>query len=130
MQFIYDRASRLSVFRIEDIDLDGFSTAKKSLSVSSDTSYGGFRHSLFVYLLGPYEFGGTTARTIFTNSGNPLAISIEYTVSPKRTCLNQCSSPAKGICVHYQLYLDYCQCNDGYINRDCSIQATELKIGQ
>jgi len=73
------------------MDLDGFSTAKKSLSVTASMTDGVIQNDLYAYLLGPYEFGGSTTGTIFTNSGQPLAITVEFKVFPKRTCLNHCN---------------------------------------
>lgn len=72
MDFTYKIASDLTSYDVYDMDLDGLSTAKKSLSVTADMRSSGIRNNLFGYLLGPYEFGGSTAGNIFTNLGNSL----------------------------------------------------------
>jgi len=77
----YNFASNFQTYDIYDMDLDGFSTMSKTLSVLADMTGSTPKTLLYAYLLGPYKFAGSRPYTITSGSGGPpITISGTYTV--------------------------------------------------
>lgn len=82
----------IASYSIKDADVDGLATAKKVLTVRYNVALTP-TNNIYFYLLGPYQFGGTSTSLVPSNgTGAAIIINASYLLSNTFSCPSSCNS--------------------------------------